>query len=125
MNGKSRVSINKKESIDRFNANSKSASDSIRLVVSALLLPMFGLAYKENAFDFHSFQLFYALVLLSCYFILDVFQYLLATLNAHLFNNQVLSQVVIAIFYTKFFLGISGFLFILLSIFDKFSLVDI
>ena len=104
---------------DKFEKNSKSASDAMRLIVSALLFPTLALAYKQDSFSLgHNDPLIYPLVLFCLYFFADLFQFLFIAIAIHVEwdEKKVIRPVHFALFYSKFIFGLAGLIYLIICV---------
>lgn len=100
---------------DKFQENSKSASDAMRLIVSALLFPTLALAYNGKSFTLGTGNLLvFPLIFFCLYFFADLFQFLLIAIAIHVDKDN--KNLEFMLFYGKFVFGLIGLVILIISV---------
>lgn len=100
-----------------FEKYTEIASTEIRKIISGIILAIFGLAFKDNHFDFQTNKsLKYALVLFFIYMLIDLLQYLIGTYYTSKSDINAGRRLLLTIFYLKFVPAIFGFFLTINSI---------
>jgi hypothetical protein len=110
---------NLEEKKEKFKENSKSASDAMRLIVSALLFPTLALAYKDNSFSLgHGNPLIYPLFFFCLYFFADLFQFIVISIAIQVEWDEKnwVRFIHFAFFYGKFIFGLIGLIYLIISV---------
>ena len=102
-----------------FEKNSKSASDAMRMIVSALLFPTLAMAYKDNTFHLaQGSPLIYPLFFFCLYFFADLFQFLfrVIAIQGGWDNENSIRHIGFALFYAKFIFGLTGLIYLIIQV---------
>lgn len=98
--------------------HSETASSSMRKIVIALLLTVFGLAFEEQSFVFTSWKLKFAIVLFVIYYGIDMFQYIFSVWIESSYKTF-FRKIVPVCFILKFIPALLGLIFILLELLSR------
>jgi hypothetical protein len=95
--------------------HTKTASSSMRKIVIALMITVFGLAFEQETFVFTSWKLKFAVILFVLYFGLDMFQYIYSVWNESKFRT-INKKKTFYFFVLKFIPALIGLILILLEV---------